>query len=196
GGILAAAEGLPGGAGELQAAVVAVAGVDRPVAAGLALGQAVPHRAVGDRRCGSTGVAGALGAARGLARAGALGRVGVRAFGVGAVGIRAVGVRAVGVGAVRVRTLGIGAAGVGGLGGRLRLGLRLRLGGRLGALDDDLVHGLGDDLFGDQLGLGDLTVDDRLGVDLLDLALLALGGGLGPALEQRVVLLGGGLEGD
>src|SRR5690625_1852937 len=63
GGILAAAEGLPGGAGELQAAVVAVAGVDRPVAAGLALGQAVPHRAVGDRRCGSTGVAGALGAA-------------------------------------------------------------------------------------------------------------------------------------
>src|SRR5690625_5728205 len=89
GGVLAAPEGLPGGAGELQSAVVPVAGVDRPVAAGLALGQTVPHGAVGDRRCGSTGVAGALGAARGLARAGALGRVGVRAFGVGAVGVRA-----------------------------------------------------------------------------------------------------------
>src|SRR5699024_8844809 len=33
----------PGGGAELQAAVVAVAGVDRPVATGLALRQAVPH---------------------------------------------------------------------------------------------------------------------------------------------------------
>src|SRR5699024_2333602 len=41
GGVLAAPEGLPGGAGELQSAVVPIAGVDRPVAAGLALGQTV-----------------------------------------------------------------------------------------------------------------------------------------------------------
>ena len=40
--VLLAAEADPGGVGELQAAVVAVAGVDRPVATGLALGQLVP----------------------------------------------------------------------------------------------------------------------------------------------------------
>src|SRR5699024_9945659 len=75
--VLAAAEGLPGARGELQPAVVAVAGVDGPVPPGLALRDAVPH---GARRCGRgrrTGVAGglrraALGAAVGLAAGGAL----------------------------------------------------------------------------------------------------------------------------
>src|SRR5699024_5178580 len=77
GGVRAAAEGLPGARAELQPAVVAVAGVDGPVPAGLALRDAVPH---GARRCGRgrrTGVAGglrraALGAAVGLAAGGAL----------------------------------------------------------------------------------------------------------------------------
>src|SRR5699024_2555687 len=41
-----AAVGLPGLQVELQTAVVAVAGVDRPVTAGLALGQVVPHAGV------------------------------------------------------------------------------------------------------------------------------------------------------
>src|SRR5690606_7720625 len=54
--LLAAAEGGPGGAGELEAAVVAVAGVDGPVAAGLALGDLVPDGVVGggDARTGDT----------------------------------------------------------------------------------------------------------------------------------------------
>src|SRR5690606_10341708 len=54
--VLAAAEGGPGGAGELEAAVVAVAGVDGPVAAGLALGDLVPDGVVGggDARTGDT----------------------------------------------------------------------------------------------------------------------------------------------
>src|SRR5918995_4278565 len=43
----AAAVRLPGAERELQAAVVAVAGVDGPVAAGLALGELVPHGAAG-----------------------------------------------------------------------------------------------------------------------------------------------------
>src|SRR5699024_4913797 len=47
--VLGAAEGLPGGGGELEATVVAVAGIDRPVAAGLAFGQLVPGAVTG--RC-------------------------------------------------------------------------------------------------------------------------------------------------
>src|SRR5690606_18528997 len=45
-----AAVGVPGALVELKAAVVAVAGVDRPVAAGLTLGQLVPHARVVDLR--------------------------------------------------------------------------------------------------------------------------------------------------
>src|SRR5690606_4800670 len=43
-----AAVGVPGALVELQAAVVAVAGVDRPVAAGFALGQPIPDARVVD----------------------------------------------------------------------------------------------------------------------------------------------------
>src|SRR5699024_1317188 len=52
GGVLAAAEGSPGGGGELQAAVVAVAGVDRPVPSRLALGDLVPDSLMSDRGAG------------------------------------------------------------------------------------------------------------------------------------------------
>src|SRR5690606_19511733 len=76
-GVLGAAEGLPGGAGELQAAVVAVAGVDGPVAAGLALGDLVPDGAGGGGALGADepepgddyGAAGGGGDLRGDARA-------------------------------------------------------------------------------------------------------------------------------
>src|SRR5690606_9608948 len=47
GGVLRAAVAGPGGGGELQTAVVTVAGVDGPVAAGLALGDGVPLRGGG-----------------------------------------------------------------------------------------------------------------------------------------------------
>src|SRR5699024_2749053 len=56
GGEFLAAEALPGGLVELEAAVVAVAGVDRPVAAGLALGDLVPDAGV---RLGDAGSGGA-----------------------------------------------------------------------------------------------------------------------------------------
>ena len=45
--VLVPAKGLPGRRRELQAAVVAVAGVDRPVAGGLAVGNLVPHAVIG-----------------------------------------------------------------------------------------------------------------------------------------------------
>ena len=48
-----AADAAPGAQVELQPAVVAVAGVDRPVAAGLALGEPVPLAARGGRRRGA-----------------------------------------------------------------------------------------------------------------------------------------------
>src|SRR5690606_14205197 len=48
--VVGAAVGAPGTGVELQAPVVAVAGVDRPVARGLALREPVPHAAVGDER--------------------------------------------------------------------------------------------------------------------------------------------------
>src|SRR5699024_2407803 len=56
GGEFLAAEALPGGLVELEAAVVAVAGVDRPVAAGLALGDLVPDAGA---RLGDAGSGGA-----------------------------------------------------------------------------------------------------------------------------------------
>src|SRR5699024_12372262 len=49
-GVLGPAEALPRLLGELQAAVVAVAGVDRPVTAGLAGGDRSEERRVGDAR--------------------------------------------------------------------------------------------------------------------------------------------------
>src|SRR5699024_9470341 len=153
GGVLAAAEGPAGLTRELQAAVVAVAGVDRPVAAGLALRDAVPDGTRRGGRCrgaavlrGGRVLGAALGAAVGRARAGAL------------------------LGLLLALLLGLGRLGRG-----LRSGLRLLL----GALGDDLADRLGDDVLGDDLGLGDLAVDDGLGVDELLGAGLALGGGLG-----------------
>src|SRR5690606_37159266 len=76
--------------------------------------------------------------------------------------------------------------------------LLLRLGGwaLLGALGDDLGDGLGGDLLGLQLRLGHLAVHDGVGEDLLLGAGLALGGGLGGALVERVVLDRLGLERD
>src|SRR5699024_2181971 len=56
GGELLTAEALPGGLVELETAVVAVAGADRPVAAGLALGDLVPDTGV---RLGDAGAGGA-----------------------------------------------------------------------------------------------------------------------------------------
>ena len=50
GGVLLAAVGVPGGGGELEATVVAIASVDCPVATGLALCETIP---VGIRGCGS-----------------------------------------------------------------------------------------------------------------------------------------------
>src|SRR5699024_9139277 len=52
--------------GELQATLVAVAGVDGPVAAGLALREGVPHGAAGDGGCarGGLGAAGDTGGGR------------------------------------------------------------------------------------------------------------------------------------
>src|SRR5215510_13212723 len=47
GGVARATGGVPAALRELQAAVVAVAGADRPVATGLALGQPVPDGAAG-----------------------------------------------------------------------------------------------------------------------------------------------------
>src|SRR5699024_8478925 len=170
GGVLAAAEGPPGLTRELQAAVVAVAGVDRPVAAGLALRDAVPDGTRRGGRCrgaavlrGGRVLGAALGAAVGRARAGAL------------------------LGLLLALLLGLGRLGRG-----LGSGLRLLL----GALGDDLGDRLGDDVLGDDLGLGDLAVDDGLGVDELLGAGLALGGGLGGALVQGVVLDGLRLERD
>src|SRR5664279_2514339 len=56
-GILPATVAQPGAAVELEATVVAVAGVDRPVAAGLTLGDPVPHRRVGrGTGCNGTGL--------------------------------------------------------------------------------------------------------------------------------------------
>src|SRR5699024_6452341 len=170
GGVLAAAEGPPGLTRELQAAVVAVAGVDRPVAAGLALRDAVPDGTRRGGRCrgaavlrGGRVLGAALGAAVGRARAGAL------------------------LGLLLALLLGLGRLGRG-----LGSGLRLLL----GALGDDLGDRLGDDVLGDDLGLGDLAVDNGLGVDELLGAGLALGGGLGGALVQGVVLDGLRLERD
>src|SRR5699024_6221309 len=56
GGELLTAEALPGGLVELETAVVAVAGADRPVAAGLALGDLVPDTGA---RLGDAGAGGA-----------------------------------------------------------------------------------------------------------------------------------------
>ena len=63
-GEVVATVGQPRRGRELQAAVVAVAGVDRPVAAGLALGDAVPHGGVGQVDAGAGGVARARGVGR------------------------------------------------------------------------------------------------------------------------------------
>src|SRR5699024_2910617 len=59
GGEVATARALPRPNVELQAAVVAVARVDRPVAGRLALGDPVPHRGVGGVEAGTAGGAGA-----------------------------------------------------------------------------------------------------------------------------------------
>src|SRR5262249_17944134 len=54
-GVGRAAVRAPGAGGELQSSVVAVAGVDVPVPAALALGDAVPHSAVGRRAVAGRG---------------------------------------------------------------------------------------------------------------------------------------------
>src|SRR5699024_12676512 len=61
--VLLSAVCVTGGRGELQATVVAVAGVDLPVAAGLTLSQAVPVRVrcSGGCRCESGGACGECG---------------------------------------------------------------------------------------------------------------------------------------
>src|SRR6187431_481319 len=55
GGEVATAAGEPRGGEELQATVVAVAGVDRPVATRLALGDGVPHGGAGEVDAGAGG---------------------------------------------------------------------------------------------------------------------------------------------
>src|SRR5690606_17654631 len=65
--VAGAAVRLPGALGELQTAPVAVAGVDRPVAAGLALGEAVPDGAAARARLGHGRGLGRPAAARGRA---------------------------------------------------------------------------------------------------------------------------------
>src|SRR5690606_3032 len=176
-GVLAAAEGEPGRLGELQAAGEAVAGVDRPVSAGLALGEAVPHAAGRGGGGGGAGVAGLRGLLLG---------------GLGGLALGAAVRLGVGLALLGLRSLLDGGSGL----LLLDHGLGLGLGGGLGALGDDLGDGLGDDLLRDELGLGDLAVHDRVGVDLLGRAGLALGGGLRGALDEGVVLDGLRLEGD
>src|SRR5699024_3416804 len=170
-----AAVGLPGLQVELQTAVVAVAGVDRPVTAGLALGQVVPHAGV----AAVVVVTGTAAAAGVIVTGAAVVTRAVVAAGAAVVAAPARIVRAV-VGGVAVGLV-------------VGFGLWFWL---LRADREDLVDRLGADLVLDHLLPDQLTVAVGAGEHLLALAFLTLRDDLFLADEHVLVVLGDGLEVD